>query len=149
MRPLPPRSYPAGSTTVGLASSGSDLGSAFPSSPGAAKGRRLTFVPVTDIRTVDETACGWLSELARGGCSGTLPRRRVLVRLDLTSLPPGVRSVKPELARGVRYAPEGTARHAASAHPGLVTTSLDAPPPAPIGNVVESRLETRLGMRYS
>jgi hypothetical protein len=124
------------------------------SSPGAPKARRLTFVPVTEIRTVDETACGcarrikatlgcfgrermvllrrWLIEIARGGCRGTLGRRRVICRVDLTSLPPGVRSVKPELARGVRTSAEGTARRKLTAHTGLVTTSLDAPP-APIG----------------
>jgi hypothetical protein len=85
--------YPAG--TAGSPSSHGALGGGAAASAGERKVPKLSFVPVTDVRTVDDTMCSWLSELASGGCGRGRLRRRVLVRFDLTDLPPGVRSVTP------------------------------------------------------
>ena len=65
---------------------------------------RLSFIPVTDVRTADTDACGWLAEVC--GCGGKEgAREHVMVRYEFSSLPPGVQTVKAELARG-RRAPQ-------------------------------------------
>ena len=66
----------------------------------ASGGHTLAFVPVTDVRTVGDG--GWLDYC---GCGGEA--QRVLIRYEVTSLPPGVQSIEAARARGTRHAPVG------------------------------------------
>ena len=67
-----------------------------PLGPGGGGKQRFSFVPVTDIRTPSvglvNTFCGAVSD------------QRVLVRFELTSLPPGVQNVQAAKVRGSRLA---------------------------------------------
>jgi hypothetical protein len=63
---------------MGLASaqahSAADLGAPLPAVP-SAPARKLAFVPVTDIRTVNETPFGWALDMAMEGCKGIASHR--------------------------------------------------------------------------
>jgi hypothetical protein len=88
-------SRPAVSGELGGLSQASSSSSSL--SAGAAAKQRFSFVPVTDIRT---PAVGLVNTFCRA-----MADTRVLVRFELTSLPPGCQSVQAAKVRSSRHGP--------------------------------------------